>query len=325
MGFIPDVLQLLQTYQLTDYLNTWLSDGSFPSKSAWKSTVRSSVNTHQTLQRIERTAYDPDFFRFNAIFSTSNPFIMWQYINSYSEIQNLKFTFKFIASKPLQTSIAFVLYGHFVTDVFSHATISCPALTMQHSNWWNSLTRSFTVHLEAELSGLPEDNLFLILLGKQTLTVLSQAEEIEFRKLNSRLLARSITDSLDCGIPNRTGIDLSTTHREDAIGIHRRIHASCIDGYYQFGSGRLICQSNGEWKYDIVCEEGWAQYENHVYRLFTEPKNWESAKDHCESLDAYLVEIESLEENNWVYDKILDVRFLTRMGRYSFENSNAPR
>uniref|UniRef100_K1Q1L2 Sushi domain-containing protein n=1 Tax=Magallana gigas TaxID=29159 RepID=K1Q1L2_MAGGI len=165
MGFIPDVLQLLQTYQLTDYLNTWLSDGSFPSKSAWKSTVRSSVNTHQTLQRIERTAYDPDFFRFNAIFSTSNPFIMWQYINSYN-----------------------------------------------------------------------------------------------------------------CGIPNRTGIDLNATHREDAIGIYRRIHASCSDGYFQFGSGRLICQSIVEWKYDIMCEEGWVQYGNHIYRLFNETKNWESAK-----------------------------------------------
>uniref|UniRef100_A0A8W8MLC8 Uncharacterized protein n=1 Tax=Magallana gigas TaxID=29159 RepID=A0A8W8MLC8_MAGGI len=59
----------------------------------------------------------------------------------------------------------------------------------------------------------------------------------------------------DCGIPDQKGIDLNTTRREDAIGIHRRIHASCADGYSQSGSGRLICQSNGEWKYDIVCED----------------------------------------------------------------------
>ncbi|XP_065921264.1 uncharacterized protein [Magallana gigas] len=57
----------------------------------------------------------------------------------------------------------------------------------------------------------------------------------------------------DCGIPDQNGIDLNTTRREDAIGIHRRIHASCADGYSQSGSGWLICQSNGEWKYDIVC------------------------------------------------------------------------
>ncbi|XP_052679667.1 uncharacterized protein LOC128160396 [Crassostrea angulata] len=59
----------------------------------------------------------------------------------------------------------------------------------------------------------------------------------------------------DCGIPDLKGIDLNTTRREDAIGIHRRIHASCADGYSQSGSGRLNCQSNGEWKSDIVCED----------------------------------------------------------------------
>eukprot|EP00105_Crassostrea_gigas_P046625 XP_019930773.1 PREDICTED: uncharacterized protein LOC105348035 isoform X2 [Crassostrea gigas] len=57
----------------------------------------------------------------------------------------------------------------------------------------------------------------------------------------------------DCGIPDIKGIDLGSIKREDAIGIHRRIHASCADGYSQSGSGRLNCQSNGEWKNDIVC------------------------------------------------------------------------
>ena len=42
IGFIPDVLHLLQVYQLSDYLQTWLSTGSFPPKSSWKSVVRTS-------------------------------------------------------------------------------------------------------------------------------------------------------------------------------------------------------------------------------------------------------------------------------------------
>nr|XP_034316070.1 uncharacterized protein LOC117685705 [Crassostrea gigas] len=62
----------------------------------------------------------------------------------------------------------------------------------------------------------------------------------------------------DCGIPDQKGINLNTTRREDAIGLHRRIHASCADGYSQSGSGRLNCQSNGEWKYNIVCEGEYA-------------------------------------------------------------------
>ncbi|XP_052694596.1 neurocan core protein-like [Crassostrea angulata] len=110
----------------------------------------------------------------------------------------------------------------------------------------------------------------------------------------------------DCGLPNRTGIDLSTTKREDAIGIHRRIHASCADGYSQFGSGRLNCQSNGEWKYDIVCKEIWVHYGYHVYRPFKEKKTWNRAKVHCESIGAYLVEIESAEENEWILFNIVN-------------------
>nr|XP_034316860.1 uncharacterized protein LOC117686240 [Crassostrea gigas] len=105
----------------------------------------------------------------------------------------------------------------------------------------------------------------------------------------------------DCGIPARTDIDLSTTKREDAIGIHRRIHASCSDGYYQFGSGRLICQSNGEWKYDIHCEEReWIQYLDHIYFHFNYSANWTQAKEHCDSYDAYLVAINTENENEWL-------------------------
>lgn len=59
----------------------------------------------------------------------------------------------------------------------------------------------------------------------------------------------------DCGIPNRTGLDLGIIKREDAIGIHRRMHIACSELYFQIGSGGLIRQSNGKWKYDIVCED----------------------------------------------------------------------
>lgn len=59
----------------------------------------------------------------------------------------------------------------------------------------------------------------------------------------------------DCGIPKRQRLVLTPTKYDDAIGIHRRMHATCSEGYFQFGSGRLTCQSNGEWKYDILCEE----------------------------------------------------------------------
>nr|XP_034316857.1 aggrecan core protein-like [Crassostrea gigas] len=130
----------------------------------------------------------------------------------------------------------------------------------------------------------------------------------------------------DCGIPARTDIDLSTTKREDAIGIHRRIHASCFDGSYQFGSGRLICQSNGEWKYDIHCEKReWIQYLDHIYFHFNHRVTWTQAEEHCESYDAYLVAINTESENDWLLKTFVERDHGSMVwtgGRYKAEENN---
>lgn len=55
-------------------------------------------------------------------------------------------------------------------------------------------------------------------------------------------------------VSEKTGIDLSGTAREDAIGIRRRMHASCPADFIQFGSELLICTPDGHWKYNIYCE-----------------------------------------------------------------------
>lgn len=59
---------------------------------------------------------------------------------------------------------------------------------------------------------------------------------------------------VDFGFPNKTGIDLSGTAREDAIGIRRRMHASYPADFIQFGSELLICTPDGHSKYNIYCE-----------------------------------------------------------------------
>lgn len=46
-GFIPEILQILHLYGITNYLQSWLQDGSFPDKPAWKKIVRTSVSSQQ--------------------------------------------------------------------------------------------------------------------------------------------------------------------------------------------------------------------------------------------------------------------------------------
>ena len=61
---------------------------------------------------------------------------------------------------------------------------------------------------------------------------------------------------LDCGIPmNKEGIVFGNIHDSDAIGIQRKMHITCLDGYEKEGSEVFICQTNGVWKSDLKCKK----------------------------------------------------------------------
>uniref|UniRef100_A0A8W8NWX0 Sushi domain-containing protein n=1 Tax=Magallana gigas TaxID=29159 RepID=A0A8W8NWX0_MAGGI len=39
----------------------------------------------------------------------------------------------------------------------------------------------------------------------------------------------------------------------DAIGINRRIHITCAEGFEQQGSGKFVCRPDGVRKSDLTC------------------------------------------------------------------------
>jgi hypothetical protein len=53
-GFIPDVYRLLQKYNLESVLYSYLESGVFPSKYAWKVTLRSAITNTATYTRVNR-------------------------------------------------------------------------------------------------------------------------------------------------------------------------------------------------------------------------------------------------------------------------------
>ena len=99
-GFMPDVLQLLTTYNLIDHLHQWIEDGFFPSKHSWKIIIRSTINKTHRDQRFLRMSSDSDFSRFLAIFNGRYPSLFWQIPKSCHEIRLCKFICKLITDSP---------------------------------------------------------------------------------------------------------------------------------------------------------------------------------------------------------------------------------
>lgn len=142
-GFIPDVINILSTYSLTEYLQTWLLDCSFPPKQTWKNIVRSAVSKlHQTNRNI-RLINDNDFYRFKSIIQNQNPSFIWSIPSNSYEISLCKFICKLKACPPEQTPFICLLCNTMFVDVFQHISCSCPSTYDLRTYWWDQITKLF--------------------------------------------------------------------------------------------------------------------------------------------------------------------------------------
>ncbi|XP_061190113.1 lymphocyte antigen 75-like [Saccostrea echinata] len=114
----------------------------------------------------------------------------------------------------------------------------------------------------------------------------------------------------DCGVPTDKNVSFSMVDRWDGIGIYRGIHLKCAENYNQTGSQLFVCQSNGKWKSDLICEkvcpQDWIEFEGHCY-FKGEDVSWHYAKEVCESEDAYLVEVNEEKENDFLKETFLQI------------------
>ena len=70
LGYVPDIINILKTYNLYSYLDRYLKDCTFPSKSIWRKIVVDTINNHEitrwkeemlkknNLHRLRRTHQD---------------------------------------------------------------------------------------------------------------------------------------------------------------------------------------------------------------------------------------------------------------------------
>ena len=184
-GFIPDIVRILHKYDLSPYLETWLNDGTFPEKLVWKRTIRNAVTTVHTQLRTDRMMADPDLRQYCHIFDQSNPCSIWKSPKNCWDISVIKFTCKIYAAINTYNEHQLCpLCDSLVTNIFLHASCSCPCTSDLREKWWCDIA-DIDLNLCAELCGLPEDELFLTLLGRHTST---PTELHTFRMKNFRLL-----------------------------------------------------------------------------------------------------------------------------------------
>ena len=180
-GYIPDIIDILRTYGLIQYLTEYIDTGSFPSKSQWKSIVHKTVNEQQSVNWLNRIALDDNFMRFRNIHKTVSMTNFWKKAQSFAEIRNSYFITKLLADIPNSSGDKCVECENDFSDVYVHACCSCICTLELRELWWGIIIENFPLQLYSELSEYDDEEIYQILLGRIPLNL--SVEHSEFERL----------------------------------------------------------------------------------------------------------------------------------------------
>ena len=76
-GFIPDIVRILDKYELSQYLKDFISSCTFPPKCQWKRLCKSTLFAYEQTNWRARLNTNGDFFRFREIHQKLQPGIVW--------------------------------------------------------------------------------------------------------------------------------------------------------------------------------------------------------------------------------------------------------
>ena len=94
LGFMPDIVNVLARYNLSSYLEKYITDYIFPATAIWKRTVKYALFQHQVKSFQHALEADTDFIRFKKIHGFIKPSILWQAASTPAELKLMRFTIK---------------------------------------------------------------------------------------------------------------------------------------------------------------------------------------------------------------------------------------
>ena len=141
-GFIPDVLNLLEKYQLIHVVHTYLSCSNFPSKFAWNSLIKNKLHSSAINARHSRTLAQ-DFYRFRIIQPEFRPHWAWYFSKSRRKllipcISVVQMTANLTDVK--QNNSACVACDSYYDNLVNHCLHECSSLVVDRAKLWHDIS-----------------------------------------------------------------------------------------------------------------------------------------------------------------------------------------
>ena len=166
---MPDIVNVLARYNLSSYLEKYITDYIFPATPIWKRTVKYALFQHQIKPFQHNMEADTDFIRFKKIHYFIKPSILWKAASTPAEVKLMHFTITCSVLIPREVTEVCRNCGIVFTDPLSHITTSCIATLNVRTTFWDYIVDTLSPSCSVFLSGLDNEEFLYILFGSNSL------------------------------------------------------------------------------------------------------------------------------------------------------------
>ena len=120
LGIIPDIMNILEKYNLSEYLHKYTTNYTFPTPAVRKRTLKNVLYQHQSKSFQEVVTSDSDFVRFKKKHNVIKPSVIWQATSTTAELKLMHFIIKSSVLIPRKSSDICQNCGLEFTDPINH-------------------------------------------------------------------------------------------------------------------------------------------------------------------------------------------------------------
>ena len=195
IGFLCDILDILQKYKLSAYLDTFIQNASFPPKPQWKRIVKTAITDTEILSWKVRMNNSGDFSAFKFIQLSYSPHPAWTIAKNYPYLRKhahfLISVCCLIRDDECQMSTLCDRCGKLFADPIVHAISACDFLDDVRDMFWCEFFNINPLSFSVFLGNMSEFELCLYLLScKSNYFELDSDQEELFQQICVRYIYR---------------------------------------------------------------------------------------------------------------------------------------
>ena len=199
-GFVPDLMKIINEYNLSDFVNNFLTTGLFPSKTVWNCCITNAIKNTEERRWRHRMSNDSDFNFFSLIHKNIAPHKAWTVARSFPKLRTAaKYVIDLCAIvRTEENALLCDKCGMFFTNIIVHILCSCDRVLSLREQLWERVIAIDPIEFSVYLDSLSQDTFAAVILSCDAEYELEEEDRIYFSQICTEYVYRMCTAFYNC-------------------------------------------------------------------------------------------------------------------------------